>query len=147
MSQREVQEVLAGVSETEVRGEYGGVRASREHGISRAGRGGGPRVRQAVWERLLTAVTTLRQERRAVLEYLTAACAAASRGEPAPSRLLLYSAASVRQVALYPTLRLRLRTREDYCRSLGAVSGRGVHAIDALFLSELEEVFPSTVRA
>ncbi len=38
-------------------------------------------------ERILTAVTTLRQQRRDVLEYLTAACAAAIRGEPAPSLL------------------------------------------------------------
>jgi transposase len=39
--------------------------------------------------RILTAVTTLRQQRRDVLEYLTAACAAAIRGEPAPSLLPL----------------------------------------------------------
>ncbi len=38
-------------------------------------------------ERILTAVTTLRQQRRDVLEYLTAACAAAIRHEPAPSLL------------------------------------------------------------
>ncbi len=38
-------------------------------------------------ERILTAVTTLRQQRRDVLEYLTAACAAAIREEPAPSLL------------------------------------------------------------
>src|SRR6266850_3627560 len=38
-------------------------------------------------ERILTAVTTLRQQRRDVLEYLTATCAAAIRGEPAPSLL------------------------------------------------------------
>jgi hypothetical protein len=38
-------------------------------------------------EHILTAVTTLRQQRRDVLEYLTAACAAAIRGEPAPSLL------------------------------------------------------------
>src|SRR5712691_10048353 len=38
-------------------------------------------------ERILTAVTTLRQQRRDVLEYLTAACAAAVSGEPAPSLL------------------------------------------------------------
>jgi transposase len=40
-------------------------------------------------ERILTAVTTLRQQRRDVLEYLTAACAAAIRHEPAPSLLPL----------------------------------------------------------
>ena len=40
-------------------------------------------------ERLLTAVTTLRQQRREVLDYLTAACAAAIRKEPAPSLLPL----------------------------------------------------------
>ena len=38
-------------------------------------------------ERILTAVTSLRQQRRDVLEYLTAACAAAIRGELAPSLL------------------------------------------------------------
>ncbi len=35
-------------------------------------------------ERILTAVTTLRQQQRDVLEYLTAACAAVTRGEQAP---------------------------------------------------------------
>jgi transposase len=40
-------------------------------------------------ERIWTAVTTLRQQRRDVLEYLTAACAAAIRGEPVPSLLPL----------------------------------------------------------
>src|SRR5438093_611932 len=40
-------------------------------------------------ERILTAVTTLRQQRRDVLAYLTAACAAAVRHEPAPSLLPL----------------------------------------------------------
>ena len=38
-------------------------------------------------ERLLTTVTTLRQQRRDVLAYLTAACAAANHGRPAPSLL------------------------------------------------------------
>jgi transposase len=38
-------------------------------------------------ERVLTAVTTLRQQKRDVLDYLTQACAAAMRGEPAPSLL------------------------------------------------------------
>jgi transposase len=38
-------------------------------------------------ERILTAVTTLRQQKRDVLDYLTQACAAATRGEPAPSLL------------------------------------------------------------
>src|SRR5713101_4143707 len=42
-------------------------------------------------ERILTAVTTLRQQRRDVLEYLTAACSAAIRHEPAPSSCLLLS--------------------------------------------------------
>ncbi len=37
--------------------------------------------------RLLTVVTTLRQQHRAVLDYLTAACAAALTGAPAPSLL------------------------------------------------------------
>lgn len=40
-------------------------------------------------ERILTAVTTLRQQRRDVLEYLTAACAAAMCHDPAPSLLPL----------------------------------------------------------
>ena len=40
-------------------------------------------------ERILTAVTTLRQQQRDVRDYLTAACAAAIRGEPAPSLLPL----------------------------------------------------------
>jgi transposase len=40
-------------------------------------------------ERILTAVTTLRQQRRNVLEYLTAACAAAICHDPAPSLLPL----------------------------------------------------------
>jgi transposase len=38
-------------------------------------------------ERLMTVVATLKQQRRHVLEYLTAACAAAHRGEKAPSLL------------------------------------------------------------
>ena len=38
-------------------------------------------------ERILTAVTTLRHQRRDVLAYLTAACAAAICGQPAPSLL------------------------------------------------------------
>jgi hypothetical protein len=42
-------------------------------------------------ERILTAVTTLRQQRRDVLEYLTAACAAAICKSPAPSLLPLTS--------------------------------------------------------
>lgn len=42
-------------------------------------------------ERILTAVTTLRQQRRDVLDYLTAVCAAAIRKDPAPSLLPLTS--------------------------------------------------------
>ena len=38
-------------------------------------------------ERILTAVTTLRQQKRDVLDYLTEACAAAIRGDTAPSLL------------------------------------------------------------
>lgn len=38
-------------------------------------------------ERILTAVTTLRQQHRDVLDYLTEACAATMRGDPAPSLL------------------------------------------------------------
>jgi len=42
-------------------------------------------------ERILTAVTTLRQQHRNVLDYLTAACMAAIRKDPAPSLLPLPS--------------------------------------------------------
>ena len=42
-------------------------------------------------ERILTAVTTLRQQRRDVLDYLTTTCAAAIRRQPAPSLLPLTS--------------------------------------------------------
>jgi transposase len=42
-------------------------------------------------ERILTTVTTLRQQRRDVLDYLTAACTAAIRKDPAPSLLPLTS--------------------------------------------------------
>jgi transposase len=42
-------------------------------------------------ERILTAVTTLRQQRRDVLDFLTDTCAAAIRKEPAPSLLPLTS--------------------------------------------------------
>ena len=38
-------------------------------------------------ERVLTAVTTLRQQKRDVLDYLTEACAATMRGDKAPSLL------------------------------------------------------------
>jgi transposase len=44
-------------------------------------------------ERILTAVTTLQQQRRDVLDYLTAACTAAVCKEPAPSLLPLTSPA------------------------------------------------------
>jgi transposase len=44
-------------------------------------------------ERILTAVTTLRQQRREVLDYLTAACTAAICKTPAPSLLPLTSLA------------------------------------------------------
>jgi transposase len=42
-------------------------------------------------ERILTTVTTLRQQRRDVLDFLTAACTAAIRKDPAPSLLPLTS--------------------------------------------------------
>ena len=38
-------------------------------------------------ESMLTVVTTLKQQQRNVLDYLTAACEAALRNEPAPSLL------------------------------------------------------------
>ena len=41
-----------------------------------------------VVEAMMTVVTTLKQQHRHVLDYLTATCAAALRGEPAPSLLL-----------------------------------------------------------
>lgn len=44
-------------------------------------------------ERILTAVTTLRQQNRNVLEYLTSACQAYTLGEPAPSLLPVASPA------------------------------------------------------
>jgi transposase len=40
-------------------------------------------------ERILTVVTTLRMQRRNVLDYVTAACEAALPGAPAPSLPLL----------------------------------------------------------
>jgi len=43
-------------------------------------------------ERSLTTVTTLRQQQRAVLAYLTAACDAANHGRPAPSLLPAHTA-------------------------------------------------------
>jgi len=43
----------------------------------------------------LTVVTTLRQQNRNVLEYLTAACQAAMLGEPAPSLLPVASTATL----------------------------------------------------
>ena len=49
-------------------------------------------------ESMLTVVTTLKQQQRNVLEYLTAACAAALRGEAAPS-LLPASAQQAQAVA------------------------------------------------
>ena len=48
-------------------------------------------------ERVLTAVTTLRQQNRDVLDYLTEACAAAMRGDQAPS--LLPETASIKSDA------------------------------------------------
>jgi transposase len=47
-------------------------------------------------ERVLTAVTTLRQQRRDVLDYLTEACAAAIRGDKAPSLLPNGATAAIR---------------------------------------------------
>jgi len=38
-------------------------------------------------ERIMTAVATLRQQKRNVLDFLTEACDAANRGIPAPSLL------------------------------------------------------------
>ena len=42
-------------------------------------------------ERILTTVTTLRQQRRDVLDFLTTACTAAIRKDPAPALLPLTS--------------------------------------------------------
>jgi len=44
-----------------------------------------------VVERVLTTVTTLRQQKRDVLDYMTEACAAAIRGGKAPSLLPIVS--------------------------------------------------------
>jgi transposase len=53
-------------------------------------------------ERLLTVVTTLRQQERDVLDYLTAACTAAVCGQPAPSLLPGSSACPAAELALRP---------------------------------------------
>ena len=50
---------------------------------------------------MMTVVTTLKQQQRNVLEYLTAACEAALRGEAAPS-LLPASDQKVQAVAYFP---------------------------------------------
>jgi len=52
--------------------------------------------------RLLTVVTTLRQQERDVLDYLTAACTAALRGQPAPSLLPSTPACTAAECALRP---------------------------------------------
>jgi transposase len=51
-------------------------------------------------ERLLTVVTTLRQQERDVLDYLTVACAAALAGLPAPSLLPASSAGTAGELTL-----------------------------------------------
>jgi transposase len=53
-------------------------------------------------ERLLTVVTTLRQQDRDVLDYLTAACTAALRGEELPSLLPLSPAHTSAMSSLRP---------------------------------------------
>jgi len=52
--------------------------------------------------RLLTVVTTLRQQERDVLDYLTAACAAALRGQLAPSLLPVCPPSPSVEHALHP---------------------------------------------
>jgi len=51
---------------------------------------------------LLTVVTTLRQQERDVLDYLTVACAAALRGQPAPSLLPVCLPSPSVEHALHP---------------------------------------------
>ena len=46
-----------------------------------------PKAGSVFVEHILTAVMTLRQQKRNVLDYLTAACKAAIQGSPAPSLL------------------------------------------------------------
>ncbi len=53
-------------------------------------------------ERLLTVVTTLRQQDRDVLDYLTVACTAALAGHPAPSLLPALSADTAADLPLRP---------------------------------------------
>ena len=53
-------------------------------------------------ERIFTAVTTLRQQRRDVLDYLTAACTAAICRTPAPSLLPLTSPPLSGSISVYP---------------------------------------------
>jgi len=53
-------------------------------------------------ERLLTVVTTLRQQERDVLDYLTVACTAALSGQSAPSLLPLAPAGSAEELILLP---------------------------------------------
>ena len=59
-------------------------------------------------ERILTTVTTLRQQRRDVLDYLTTACAAAICKNPAPSLLPLTSPPLWGSIAVTPGVRLPL---------------------------------------
>jgi len=63
-------------------------RALRHWVLWRKTSGGTKATAGTLWmERLMTTVTTLRQQQRNVLDYLTAACAAKMHGTPAPSLL------------------------------------------------------------
>ena len=63
-------------------------RALRHWVLWRKTSGGTHTPAGTLWmERLMTTVTTLRQQGRNVLDYLTAACAAQMRGTPAPTLL------------------------------------------------------------
>ncbi len=53
-------------------------------------------------ERLLTVVTTLRQQKRDVLDYLTMACTEALSGQSAPSLLPLPPASSAEEIVWLP---------------------------------------------
>jgi len=60
-------------------------------------------------ERLLTVVTTLRQQERDVLDYLTVACTAALCGRPAPSLLPESLACPTAEYTLHPAAQRRVR--------------------------------------
>jgi transposase len=82
-------------------------------------------------ERILTAMTTLRQQRRDVLEYLTAACAAAICGAPAPSLLPSTQPTPSARIARYPTCAVTWRISSNDRRSNNK---SGSHLLDILLI-------------